>query len=81
MQTNRCVGTVAWFDAKRGMGFISREGEVDLFVHHSKISAEGGRNKLRAGDSVEFSIDASKDKTQATGVQLISRAQDWRKIG
>lgn len=80
MQTNRCLGTVAWFDAKRGMGFISRDGACDVFVHHSKISKQG-RKELSAGDAVEFSISESNDRVQAFSVEVISRAQDWRRLG
>lgn len=81
MQTNRQVGTVAWFDARRGMGFISREGGSDVFVHHSKISAQEGRKELRVGDSVEFQIGKANNREQAFDVCLVKRAQDWRKIG
>lgn len=80
MQTNRCVGTVAWFDSKRGMGFISRDGGPDVFVHHTKISADG-RKELRVGDSVEFTIGEANNRVQAFGVAVIGRAQDWRRLG
>ena len=80
MQTIRCVGTVAWFDARRGMGFISREGGTDVFVHHTKITTDG-RKELRVGDSVEFTIGETNNREQAFGVRVICRAQDWRRIG
>lgn len=80
MQTNRFVGTVAWFDGKRGMGFIIRADAPDLFVHHTKILTKGGRQAMRVGDRVEFSIGECNGRTQAFEV-VIARAQDGRKVG
>jgi len=51
----REVGTVKWFDNKKGYGFISRESGGDVFVHYSAIVGDGFRS-LKQGDRVEFSI-------------------------
>lgn len=53
------TGTVKWFSARRGYGFISDEADKDYFVHFSKIQTEGFR-KLRPGQKVTFeaSVDA-----------------------
>lgn len=80
MQSNKYVGTVVWFDTKRGMGFLSRENGSDVFVHHTKIASDG-RKELSVGDSVEFTISELNNRVQAFDVRVIKRAQDWRRIG
>ena len=52
----RTTGTVKWFNASKGYGFISREEGDDLFVDYSAIQSEGFRT-LDEGDSVEFSVE------------------------
>jgi CspA family cold shock protein len=47
------IGTVKWFNAGKGYGFISREAGEDVFVHHSAIEEEGFRS-LDEGQQVEF---------------------------
>ena len=48
-------GTVKWFNADKGYGFITPEdGGKDLFVHHSEIKNGGGYAKLNDGQTVEF---------------------------
>ncbi len=48
-------GTVKWFDAKKGYGFIEREEGDDVFVHFSAIQDEGFKT-LEDGEKVEFEI-------------------------
>ena len=48
-------GTVKWFNATKGYGFITREGGDDVFVHYSAIEAEGYKT-LNEGQRVEFTI-------------------------
>ncbi|MDD3173371.1 MAG: cold shock domain-containing protein [Herbinix sp.] len=48
-------GTVKWFDAKKGFGFIISEEGNDVFVHHSGILADGYR-KLNIGERVSFDV-------------------------
>ena len=52
------LGTVKWFNAKKGFGFITGEDRKDYFVHHSNILIEGYRN-LPQGKQVEFSTAIS----------------------
>jgi len=50
-------GTVKWFNADKGFGFITPdEGDKDLFVHFSEIKSDGGYATLNDGDKVEFEI-------------------------
>ncbi len=50
-------GTVKWFNADKGFGFITPEdGGKDLFVHHSEIKSEGGRAMLNDGQAVEYEV-------------------------
>jgi cold-shock DNA-binding protein family len=48
-------GVVKWFNAEKGFGFISVEGEKDVFVHFSAIQSEGYRS-LEEGQEVQFEI-------------------------
>jgi len=65
--SDRVQGTVKWFNATKGYGFIAREGSEDVFVHHSAIQAEGYRS-LNEGQRVEFTIERGSKGLQATNV-------------
>ncbi len=60
-------GTVKWFNATKGFGFISTETGEDVFVHFSAIQAEGFKT-LDEGDQVEFEIVQGEKGPQATNV-------------
>ncbi len=64
------TGTVKWFNAEKGYGFISREGGSDLFVHYSAIQATGYRS-LEEGQAVEFEVTQGPKGDQAQGVRAI----------
>ena len=65
----RSKGTVKWFNAAKGYGFIAYEGGKDLFVHFSEIQDAGnGYRSLNEGDAVEFTIGDSPKGPQATNV-------------
>jgi CspA family cold shock protein len=64
-------GTVKWFNAEKGFGFIATDGGPDVFVHYSAIQAEGFRT-LDEGDRVEFETTAGRDgRSQADAVRRI----------
>ena len=65
--TERFVGTVKWFNATKGYGFIGRDGGEDVFVHFSAITMEGYR-KLIEGQKVEFEIEQGPKGLQASNV-------------
>ncbi|MGK8969686.1 cold shock protein CspA [Staphylococcus epidermidis] len=60
-------GTVKWFNAEKGFGFIEVEGENDVFVHFSAINQEGYKS-LEEGQSVEFEIVEGDRGPQAANV-------------
>ena len=60
-------GTVKWFDAQKGYGFIEAEDGKDVFVHHSAIQM-GGFKTLDEGDEVEFEVEQSEKGPKAMDV-------------
>jgi CspA family cold shock protein len=61
------VGTVKWFNDAKGYGFITREGERDVFVHFRSIQGEG-RRTLKEGQQVQFTIGEGQKGPQAENV-------------
>jgi CspA family cold shock protein len=66
----RVTGTVKWFNASKGYGFIERQGGPDVFVHFSAIQADGFRS-LQEGQRVEFSIENGPKGLQAANVVIV----------
>lgn len=64
------TGTVKWFNAEKGYGFISREGGADVFVHFSAIQGAGYRS-LEEGQAVEFEVTSGPKGDQAQDVRAI----------
>ena len=64
----RVTGTVKWFNASKGFGFLAREGGPDVFVHYSAIQSEGFRT-LQEGQQVEFEIEQGPKGLQAANVK------------
>lgn len=65
------VGTVKWFNADKGFGFISRESGPDVFVHFSAIQGNGYRS-LDEGQTVEFDVVDGPKGPQAANVRTAS---------
>lgn len=63
-------GSVKWFSADKGYGFITSEG-VDVFVHHSNIEMDGFR-KLSEGQAVRFEVVESEKGLSARSVEVLS---------
>ena len=70
-------GTVKWFDAEKGYGFIRPdEGDADLFVHHTGI-AGGGFKTLDEGDRVTYEVVEGRKGPQAHNVSKVSEEQGF----
>jgi CspA family cold shock protein len=65
--SERITGTVKWFDAGKGYGFVAREGGTDVFVHQSAIQAEGYRT-LVEGQRIEFEVEQGPKGAKASNV-------------
>jgi cold shock protein len=61
-------GTVKWFNAEKGFGFIERENGDDVFVHFSAIQGEGFKS-LDEGQQVTFDVEQGARGPQAANVQ------------
>ncbi|MCW1929132.1 MULTISPECIES: cold shock protein CspC [Bacillales] len=61
-------GTVKWFNAEKGFGFIEREGGDDVFVHFSAIQSDGFKS-LDEGQKVTFDVEQGARGAQAANVQ------------
>jgi cold shock protein len=61
------TGTVKWFNAEKGFGFIEVEGGKDVFVHFSAITGEGFKS-LDEGQRVQFNIVEGNRGPQAENV-------------
>jgi cold shock protein len=63
-------GTVKWFNAEKGYGFIARSDGPDVFVHYSEIDGYGFRS-LEENQQVEFEVAQGPKGPQATGVRAV----------
>jgi CspA family cold shock protein len=63
-------GTVKWFNAEKGYGFIGQDDGPDVFVHYSAIDSTGYKS-LDEGDRVEFEVSQGQKGPQADAVHKI----------
>ena len=66
----RVSGTVKWFNAGKGYGFISPDEGDDVFVHYTALQADGYRT-LNEGQRVEFTIERGPKGLQASNVVVL----------
>jgi CspA family cold shock protein len=66
----RETGTVKWFNAGKGYGFIERDEGEDVFVHYSSIAGDGYRT-LEEGQRVEFTVAQGQKGPQAQDVTVL----------
>ena len=64
------TGTVKWFNAEKGYGFISQSDGADVFVHFSAIDM-GGYKTLEEGQQVEFEVQQGPKGLQAAPVRAV----------
>ena len=65
------IGTVKWFNAEKGYGFIApSDGSVDVFAHYSAIDSSGYRS-LNENDQVEFETTQGPKGPQAANIRVI----------
>jgi CspA family cold shock protein len=64
------TGTVKFFNAEKGYGFISLEGQKDVFVHYSNIQGDGYKT-LEEGQHVEFDVAPGRKGDEAQNLRVI----------
>jgi len=67
--SEKFVGTVIWFDARLGFGFIHRDGERDIFVHWSDIASDGYKT-LKKGQQVAYSV-GTNHRNQPKAIEIV----------
>ena len=65
------TGTVKWFSAEKGFGFITQQDGPDVFVHFSAIAGDGYRN-LEENQTVEFDVVSGPKGPQAANVRPVA---------
>ena len=63
-------GTVKWFNADKGFGFITAEDGKDIFAHYSQINATGFRT-LEEGQAVTFDVAQGQKGPQAENIEIV----------
>jgi CspA family cold shock protein len=63
-------GTVKWFNAEKGFGFITGDDGVDVFAHFSQIQADGYKS-LEEGQEVTFDVVQGQKGPQAENINIV----------
>lgn len=69
--TTMTTGTVKWFNADKGFGFIEQQQGPDVFVHFKSILDTGGYRSLNEGQHVQFKVTSGQKGLQAEEVTVI----------
>ena len=64
------TGTVKWFNAEKGYGFITSDDGQDIFAHYSQIQKDGFKS-LEEGESVSFEVVDGDKGPQASNIEVI----------
>jgi CspA family cold shock protein len=80
VEFDKLTGTVVWFSARKGFGFITPDeaGEKDIFIHWSGIVMEGYK-QLKAGDKVEYALKDSPKGIVAIEVNILQSSVEPQK--
>jgi CspA family cold shock protein len=70
----RQTGSIKWFDAKKGYGFITSSNGGEIFVHYSAIQGQGYR-VLKDGQKVEFEVIQGRKGLEAKNLQVIETSE------
>jgi CspA family cold shock protein len=73
------IGTVKWFDVKKGFGFLLNPDGKDVFVHFSAIEGDGFRS-LKDGEKVEYSQEEGAKGLHATKVRRMTPAREPSRV-
>jgi len=70
MEVTHMTGTVKWFNAEKGFGFITTENGEDLFAHFTQIQKDGFKT-LEDGEAVSFDVVEGQKGPQAANIQSL----------
>lgn len=74
------IGTVKWFDSKKGYGFITMEDGTEIFVHYSGIVSDKKFKSIAEGQTVEFEITDGEKGKQAINVTVVETVTEDEEI-
>ena len=67
------TGTVKWFHAKKGYGFIAQDDGQEIFVHFSEVKTDDKYKSLEKDQSVSFEVAEGKNGPYATKVSILTK--------